>query len=721
MPDNLADSNNAAPVPVSPAAAVMGVPPPPNINQSQVALANRNMPADPNQVQNPDAQHSALGRGLLHIAHAIEGKQVDYVPQSDGTVQPVVSQRKPGGLFRDMVLGAIAGNVAASTTPTKPGSGGLSGFGIGAQAGLRSTAQAQQQRQDAATGQAKQKQQLNQDNLAAATVASDTASSVNLGHFIGHHDPKEIGALNNSVGIIKNEALNAGGQMAQIPGIENGKQGNGPSIMAAINRDPSLMQGPADYHRIPLITYGTDGMSHDGKSWNSGDGNDVNWNDRATVTLVDLPNAAWNKQVTMTKADVNRIAGYPIVKGKDTDSVQTTFGSLFSLGLQSKKQLADTRTERLRGPKDENEALQWKSSLQGIDPQSSDYTLAKSRADKADTFLDAQSDQKNAGKTAPLVDSVPKAQAALSAAKLALQAKPNDPALQQAAKNAQQQYNDQVASETHVAAKKKSDELQAQRAIENGDLGAAAKNIVNDNLAQLKDIASFRGDQKIRLYDMIATEAKAAGKDPKDYSPSALAAKTKVLNDFDDGKAADNIMAFNTFLGHANDALSSTAAMRGTSGSPLINKPLNWLRKNAADDTHFTAFQTALVPVRKEYMNFLNNNRAEHEDDLKVMNTVLSDNSSPAQIEAAIKKLGQSADIRLRQLGRKYSNTMKSEYPNLIAPEGQEALQRMGIKSSLTGQGQPTQRGATAVPNGNPSQQQGNQGGWGAQFGGVQR
>jgi hypothetical protein len=156
--------------------------------------------------------------------------------------------------------------------------------------------------------------------------------------------------------------------------------------------------------------------------------------------------------------------------------------------------------------KDENEALQWKSSLQGIDPQSSDYALAKSRAGKADAFLDAQSDQKNAGKTAPLVDSVPKAQAALSAAKLALQSKPNDPALQQTVKNAQQQYNDQVARETHVAAKKKSDELQAQRAIENGDLGAAAKNIVNDNLAQLKDIASFRGDQKIRLYDMIANE-----------------------------------------------------------------------------------------------------------------------------------------------------------------------------------------------------------------------
>lgn len=688
MPDNLvADSNNAnAPMPINPAAAIMGTPPPPPQIQ-QAPLANRTAPADPSQPANPDTQHSTLGRGLLHIAHALEGKQVDYIPQNDGTVQTVVSPRKPGGLFRDMILGAIAGNAAASTTKMNPGVGGIGGFSVGAQAAMNGRAQAQQNRQATAQARAaemqKQKQQMSQENIAAATVAADTSSSLNLGHFIGHHDEKEVSALNNSVGIIKDQALSAGGQLAQIPGIDNGKPGNGPALMAAINRDPSLMQGPVGYHRIPLITYGTGGMSHDGKAWNANDGGDVNWNDRATVTLVDLPNEAWNKQVTMTKGDVNRIAGYPIVKGKDTDSVQTSFGSLFSLGLQSKKQLADARTERLRGPKDENEALQWKSALEGIDPQSPDYAQAKSRADKADAFLDAQSDQKNAGKAAPLVDSAAKAQAALTAARLALQANPKDPNLQQAFKNAQAQYNDQATSEVNLNRKKESDKLEAQRAIEDRDLEAAARNIVNDNLAQIKDFASFKGDQKVRVYNLITAAAKAAGKDPKDYSPSALAAKSKLLNDFDDGKAADNIMSFNTFLGHANDAMTATAAMRNT-GSPLINKPVNWLRKNAANDTNFTSLQASLIPVRKEYMSFLNNNRAEHEEDLKVMNTILSDDSSPAQIEAAMKKLGTSADIRLTQLGRKYSNTMKTPYPNLISPEGQEALMRMGLNSELT-------------------------------------
>jgi hypothetical protein len=227
----------------------------------------------------------------------------------------------------------------------------------------------------------------------------------------------------------------------------------------------------------------------------------------------------------------------------------------------------------------------------------------------------------------------------------------------------------------------KEQEINAQRAIEDKDLATAAKNIVSGNLAQIRDLVSFRGDQKTRVYNMISDEAKAQGKDPKDYSPAKLEAKTKVLNDFSDGKAADSIVSFNTFLGHANDALSATGAMRGQTGSPLINRPLNWIRKNAANDTNFQAFQTALVPVRKEYMSFLNNNRAEHEGDIKVMETVLNDDSTPAQIESALKKLGESGDIRLAELGRKYSNTMGDEYPSLLAPESKQALQRMGVQS----------------------------------------
>ncbi|PYV94370.1 MAG: hypothetical protein DMG86_23445 [Acidobacteria bacterium] len=63
------------------------------------------------------------------------------------------------------------------------------------------------------------------------------------------------------------------------------------------------------------------------------------------------------------------------------------------------------------------------------------------------------------------------------------------------------------------------------------------------------------------------------------------------------------------------------------------------------------------------------------------LQTVLSDTSTPAGIEVALKQLGKSADIRLAALGRKYLNTIGSPFPNLISDEGKQTLQRMGIES----------------------------------------
>jgi hypothetical protein len=164
-------------------------------------------------------------------------------------------------------------------------------------------------------------------------------------------------------------------------------------------------------------------------------------------------------------------------------------------------------------------------------------------------------------------------------------------------------------------------------------------------------------------------------------------------------------VAFNTFLGNANDALDTTGKMRAKLNagmpSPLLNRPLNWIEKNAANDPDYIAFITSLEPVRKEFMTFLNQNRAEHDTDLKIMDRVLDDNATPAQIEAGLKQLGNSAAIRLNALGRKYSNSIGSAYPNLINPEGVQALQRMGIKipQGLTSEGkQPVQAAPAQAP-----------------------
>lgn len=257
--------------------------------------------------------------------------------------------------------------------------------------------------------------------------------------------------------------------------------------------------------------------------------------------------------------------------------------------------------------------------------------------------------------------------------KARLDAKANDPLEQQRLSNAKLE-----GQKTALDIKKLNQD------IAQGDpIAEAAKNIVAGDVASMKDISSYKTQERTRLYNAIATEARAQGKDPNDFSPAKLNAKGKVIEDFADGKAADQLVAFNTFLGHANDAAASNESWR-RSNSPLINKPLNWLAENATNDPNFQNFQAALIPVRKEFMSFLNANRAEHEADIKEMDNVLSDTKTPAQVEVSLKKLAQSSDIRLAQLGRKYSNTIGSPYPNLISPEGQQALQRLGVTNQKT-------------------------------------
>lgn len=223
-----------------------------------------------------------------------------------------------------------------------------------------------------------------------------------------------------------------------------------------------------------------------------------------------------------------------------------------------------------------------------------------------------------------------------------------------------------------------------------GSIQEAAKNVVDGNLGQLKDLASMRGGQRTQLFNAILAEARARGLDPKKFSPAALESKAKMWVDYSEGKTSDQIAAFDAFLGHANDAMDATANMRSRlrNGSPIINQPLNWIAKNMANDVDYTKFTTALEPVRKEFMNFLNANRAEHESDLKTMQTVLSDTSTPAQIEGALKQLGQSADIRLAALGKKYLANIGTAYPNLVSEEGKQTMQRMGINSQSVALGQ---------------------------------
>ena len=358
------------PLPVNPAGGIMGT------AQPAPSPANQTQP----QTQPEQAQPSAgdqikdhlatVGHAVKHFANALEGKQVVYsTDPATGNVTSDVVPRKPGGFFRDILLGAISGAAAASQPTEHPS--GAAGLALGFQGAQAQQQQTQQARKQQATDKGQEIQKTNADNLAQATIAHNTISNLNFGHYLNQHTPDEVSRVSASADALKQQALKMGGQLANIPGAENGKPGNGPALMAAYNRDPSIMQGPEGFHRVPLFSYsGTEGLQHDGTNWSDGEGTPDWNNNHGTVTLVDIPNALWNKQVTLTRDQANIIAGYEIAKGgkgsKPSDPIQATYGSLFSLGLKNTKDITDARTALYAPPKNEEDAKQMRARVDDI-------------------------------------------------------------------------------------------------------------------------------------------------------------------------------------------------------------------------------------------------------------------------------------------------------------------------------------------------------------------
>jgi len=225
----------------------------------------------------------------------------------------------------------------------------------------------------------------------------------------------------------------------------------------------------------------------------------------------------------------------------------------------------------------------------------------------------------------------------------------------------------------------------AQKAREGlNDIPSAAKLIVGGDVAQMKDVASMRGDARMKLFTAIHDEAVKQGKDPNEYSPARLESKSKMLVDYSEGKTADQLTTFNTFIGHAGDAWDiNNEWVR--SGDKLATKTMAWINKNAVSNPEYVKFMTALEPVRKEFMSFLNANRAEHTDDIATMQTVLSDQKTPSEIVAALKQLATSANIRMSNIDQKFYRNFKTSYEDqmktsMYSDESKAALSRMGLR-----------------------------------------
>lgn len=350
---------------------------PPDPSQTQTTTP----PPNPNPAPAQPDKHQVLGRFVSHVTNALEGKRTTYVPDRTpdgnltGQVKEVPVPRKPGGFFRDLLGGMMAG-MAASATAGNANPSGAAGLGLGF-IGARNAAQADDSRiknraVERATGQKnaqdQEAAQASADQVAKGSIAANFMNSLDFGHHVGQHSDDDVDSHNRSVDVVRRTALDNGGALAQID--HNGEPGNGPALMEAYNKDPqSVMQAPDGFHRIPTITYDTNGLVHKGGKWTNQDGSqldDDEWNKRATVSLIDLPNSAWGKRITLTKGAANDVAGRTLAQGNPTDSVSTDFGSLFGLGLRNLSQMNKDRQALTARPKNDAEYKGDKAKLDAL-------------------------------------------------------------------------------------------------------------------------------------------------------------------------------------------------------------------------------------------------------------------------------------------------------------------------------------------------------------------
>jgi hypothetical protein len=653
----------------------------------------------PQPTANPvSVRHSLIGRAIEHAAHAIEGKQVvGYQPDANGDLQPVVGPRKPGGIFRDILIGALAGGAAGSTAD--PAQGFAGGAVRGAVAGNQAVTGMNQQRAANLKQQAQSK--INSDNkeqqriLQQATVARGTLSVLSVDHHANLMNDRQISSVNDSNSKMRQVLLDNGGSLAHLPGPNgeelNGKADNGGELEKLFQQNPeTVMKAPDGFHRIPLISLDTKGLTNENGRWVDQTGKEVDLADRTTFHLVDVPESLWGQNLSLDSGVINAIAGRPLAKGKPGSTFTTTLGSMYGLKIKNLSDIGRQTQALYSPPKTDQEADSLEAQLADIrDRQQSDpasvtedekhLLAAKSnildrynqqRQQREKVKQQAEIDKAVAIEKAKEGDKTPTnigaASAAVTTARIAYR---NDPSFENAKKlkEAQEYLTDQRNAE----AGKKLDELQAQRTIDQRDEDVVAQSLASGDPTSLKDVASMRGDQRVRIF------AKAKKLNP-DFNTTTAKVKADTLEAFTNGKQADQIQSFNTFLGHAADASDVVNDYR-TTGSPLINKPLNWIRKNAVGDPRYSQFVTSLAPVRDEFMTFLQNNHALTESDKKAADTIMSDTSSPAQIQAALKQMGNTSFIRLGALNTRYKRVMGEDFPDLLSVDSVQDAGKLGL------------------------------------------
>jgi hypothetical protein len=221
------------------------------------------------------------------------------------------------------------------------------------------------------------------------------------------------------------------------------------------------------------------------------------------------------------------------------------------------------------------------------------------------------------------------------------------------------------------AAKAKAVEA-AKQSVADPLIDTVAKSLIAGNLASIRDITSFRGEQKLKLTNRLLEL------DPK-FSIAELNRKIDMEKSFTVGKDGVGLQSFDTFLQHAGEVTDTLKNIQLTN-SPLLNKSLNWWRKNMVGSPELATLETSLEPVRTEFMKFLLNQGALYLDDRKEMAKLVDANQPLKVTMAAMHQMGLTAKDRFSAANQRYKRVMKQDLQDPFSPEAHVGADKIGVE-----------------------------------------
>jgi hypothetical protein len=145
-----------------------------------------------------------------------------------------------------------------------------------------------------------------------------------------------------------------------------------------------------------------------------------------------------------------------------------------------------------------------------------------------------------------------------------------------------------------------------------------------------------------------------------------------------DSKFSQQITSFQQFLQHTGEAIDANDSFRGRSnGGELMNKPITWWKKNMSGDPQFKDFLASVEAVSKEYESFLLNNHALHESDRAEINSIMSENNSPATVEGILKRWAKTAAFRAKDVDDKWHRVTGTHFPDFINDEAVHGVSKL--------------------------------------------